>query len=73
MELPVERADGPGVGVVHVLVGHPPTPQDVVDGDEPALAKQLQAQLVVAVVVLLVRVDEGKVIGPRSSPAEQGL
>ena len=50
---------------------HRPVPQCVVECDDPALPQQLQAQLVVAVVSLLVRINEGEVEGVLLSPGHQ--
>src|SRR5476649_641910 len=61
LELGAERADRLSVLVLFGQIGDPAAPQDVVDQDDAAAPHELEATLVVGVVVVLVGVDEGKV------------
>src|SRR5690349_21117771 len=61
MNLLVQGAEGIGIVVPVGRVGYPPAPEGVIEPQQAARANELQRQLVVAVVVALVGVDEGEV------------
>src|SRR5690349_23235330 len=61
VELLVESAERRGFGIRLARIGDGAAPQHIVDHDETARPQQPQRALVIAVVVFLVGVDEGKV------------
>jgi hypothetical protein len=61
VNLAIERADRRGIDVVARGIGDRAVPERVVDGDDAARAHELQALLVIEVVVFLVGVDEGEI------------
>ncbi len=60
-DLSVERADRSGLLVLMRRISDPAVPKRIVDRDQPARPHQLQAVLVVAVVILLIGIDEGEI------------
>src|SRR5215469_4264148 len=57
----VNRADGPGVFALVILIEYRAPPQDVVEQDQTVLTKPLNDLLIVIAVVSLVGVDKGNV------------
>ena len=70
-DLGVEGAKRIGILVVHVRIGDLARPERVVERDRPAAADELQAGLVIRIVVRLVGVDEGEVEGFGSALLQQ--
>ena len=71
VHLGIDGADRAGGGIVQPGIRHAAAPEDVVDGDETAASHQLEATLVVVVVMLLVGVYESEVEGPLLTVGER--
>ena len=57
----IQCPDRQCIRVVNGGVGDIAVPEGIVDGDDPALADQLEALFVLGLIIVFVRIDEGKV------------